>query len=67
MDTRFFGNNLTASSEIRSYCSRRSSREAAEDTYYKRHAPSEGRFQWVASAAAAAVCIGFVANGFWPQ
>ena len=65
MDTRYFGNNLIARNQVQKG-DYRLPPEAAEDAYYKQHAPApaDGRVLRIGSVAAA-VCFGLVTIGSW--
>jgi hypothetical protein len=62
MDTRYFGAHLLTLYE--NQADRRPLAKAAEDAYYERHGPAEGRIPRIASLAAAVV-FGFATMGFW--
>jgi hypothetical protein len=52
MDTRFFGTNLIALTEVKG--PRRLAKPAAEDAYYEEYAPRNGRFFRIAAVVTAA-------------
>ena len=62
MDTRTFGTNLAAYSELKNRP--RLSGQAAEDAYYAEHTPTDGRFSRIAAVIATAAC-GLVSIGLW--